>query len=60
VDKITIVSSGNDTSTGANKLTGDVMKIASQIPAFFETLSGMNMSELMANVKGMQPRQEGK
>jgi len=60
VDKITIVSTGNDTATGANKLTGDVMKIASQIPAFFETLSGMNMSELMANVKGMQPRQESK
>ncbi len=58
VDKITIVSSGNDTTTGANKLTGDVMKIASQIPAFFETLSGMNMAELMANVKGMQPRQD--
>jgi flotillin len=58
VDKITIVSTGNDTATGANKLTGDVMKIASQVPAFFETLSGMNMSELMANVKGMQPRQE--
>src|SRR6201996_670985 len=51
VDKITIVSTGNDGSTGANKLTGDMMKIASQIPAFFETLSGMNMSELMANVK---------
>jgi flotillin len=60
VDKITIVSTGNDTTTGANKLTGDVMKIASQIPAFFETLSGMNMSELMANVKGIQPRQESK
>ena len=58
VDKITIVSTGNDTTTGANKLTGDVMKIASQIPAFFETLSGMNMAELMANVKGMQPRQD--
>ena len=58
VDKITIVSTGNDTATGANKLTGDVMKIASQIPALFETLSGMNMAELMANVKGMQPRQD--
>ena len=58
VDKITIVSTGNDSSTGANKLTGDVMKIASQIPAFFETLSGMNMADLMANVKAMQPRQD--
>jgi flotillin len=59
VDKITIVSSGNDTATGANRLTGDMMKIASQVPALFETLSGMNVAELMANVKSMQPRQGG-
>jgi flotillin len=59
VDKITIVSTGNDASTGANKLTGDMMKIASQVPALFETLSGMNMADLMANVKSMQPRQGG-
>ena len=56
VDKITIVSSGNDTSTPANRLTGDMMKIAAQVPALFETLSGMNVAELMANVKSMQPR----
>ena len=60
VDKITIVSSGNDTATGANRLTGDMMKIASQVPALFETLSGMNVAELMANVKSMQPRQGGR
>jgi flotillin len=59
VDKITIVSSGNDSATGAHRLTGDMMKIASQVPALFETLSGMNVSELMANVKGMQPRNGG-
>jgi flotillin len=59
VDKITIVSTGNDNATGANKLTGDMMKIASQAPALFETLSGMNVAELMANVKSMQPRHGG-
>jgi flotillin len=59
VDKITIVSTGADGATGANKLTGDMMKIASQIPALFETLSGMNVAELMANVKSMQPRHGG-
>ena len=58
VDKITIVSSGNDSTTGANKLTGDMMKMAAQVPALFEMLSGMNVAELMANVKSMQPRQE--
>jgi flotillin len=36
-----------------------MMKIASQIPALFESLSGMNVAELMANVKSMQPRHDG-
>ena len=59
VDRITIVSTGSDSTTGANKLTGDMMKIASQVPALFESLSGMNVAELMANVKSMQPRKGG-
>jgi len=59
VDKITIVSTGNDGAAGANKLTGDITKIAAQVPALFEALSGMNMSELMANVKTMRARPNG-
>jgi flotillin len=59
VDKITIVSTGNDGATGASKLTGDMTKIAAQVPALFEALSGMNMSELMANVKSMSARPNG-
>jgi flotillin len=34
-----------------NKITGDMTKMAAQIPALFETLSGMQMSELFAKVK---------
>jgi flotillin len=56
VDKITIVSTGGDEQTGVNKLTGDMTKIAAQVPALFEALSGMKMSDLMANVKAMKPR----
>ena len=52
VDKITIVSTGGDTA-GMNKLTGDLTKMAAQVPALFETLSGMQMSELFARVKGI-------
>jgi len=58
VDKITIVSTGNDEHTGVNKLTGDMTKIAAQVPALFEALSGMKMSELMSNVKAMKPRED--
>src|SRR5215831_3744777 len=36
VDKVTIVSTGNGDAAGAYKLTGDVTKIAAQVPALFE------------------------
>src|ERR1700733_7958595 len=51
VDKITIVSTGNEGAAGVHKITGDMTKIAAQIPALFETLSGMKMSELLGKVK---------
>ena len=59
VDKITIVSTGNDGAAGAHKLTGDITKIAAQVPALFEALSGMDMRELMSNVKSMRARPNG-
>jgi flotillin len=61
VDKITIVSTGENAAgagTGASRLTADMTKIAAQVPALFEALSGMKMSDLMANVKAMKPRDE--
>ncbi|HEY1239275.1 MAG TPA: SPFH domain-containing protein [Bryobacteraceae bacterium] len=51
VDKITVISTGNGDSTGMNKITGDMTKMAAQIPALFETLSGMPLSELFAKVR---------
>ena len=51
VDKITIVSTGNGTTAGASKITGDMAQMAAQVPALFEALSGMQMSELLSKVK---------
>jgi flotillin len=51
VDKITVISTGNGDAAGLNKITGDVTKMAAQIPALFETLSGMPISELFAKVR---------
>src|SRR5271167_3208348 len=51
VDKVTIVSTGNGDAAGAYKLTGDITKIAAQVPALFEALSGMQMSELLGKVR---------
>jgi flotillin len=51
VDKVTIVSTGNGDAAGAYKLTGDITKIAAQVPALFEVLSGMQMSDLLSKVR---------
>ena len=52
VDKITVVSTGGD-SSGMNKITGDLTKMAAQVPALFETLSGMSMTDLLSKVQGI-------
>src|SRR5271169_6156357 len=49
--KITIIFTGNGDTAGLNKITGDSTKRAAQIPARFETLSGMPLSELFAKVR---------
>jgi flotillin len=51
VDKVTIVSTGNGDAAGSYKLTGDIAKIAAQVPALFEALSGMQMSDLLGKVR---------
>ena len=56
VDKITIVSTGDGAAAGMNKVTGDLTKMAAQIPALFETLSGMQMSELFAKIRTIGER----
>ena len=56
VDKITIVSTGNGDSAGVHKVTGDMTKMAAQVPALFEALSGMKMSDLLGKVTAIRDR----
>ncbi len=51
IDKITIVSTGDGQAAGAHKITGDMAQMAAQVPALLEALSGMKMSDLLANVR---------
>jgi flotillin len=51
IDKITIVSTGDGDSAGVNKLTADIAKMAAQVPALFESLSGMSVSEMLSKVR---------
>jgi flotillin len=63
VDKITIVSTGDGSAAGMHKITGDITQMAAQIPALFETLSGMPLSELFSKVRMIgdkSPKQEDK
>jgi flotillin len=53
VDKITVVSTGNGDAAGLHKVTGDMTKIAAQVPALFEALSGMDMSQLLGKVRAI-------
>ena len=62
VDKITIISTGNGDGAGMSKITGDMAAMAAQIPALFETLSGMKISDLLSKVKQIgdsTPRRDG-
>jgi flotillin len=51
IDKITIASTGDGPVAGMNKVTADIAKIAAQIPALFESLSGMQMPELLSKIR---------
>src|SRR5258705_9523455 len=51
VDKVTIVSTGNGDAAGASQLTGDITKIPAQVPALFEALSGIQMSEFLSKMR---------
>jgi flotillin len=53
VDRITIVSTGDGDAAGVNKITGDMAKMAAQVPAMFEALSGMNFKDLFSQVQTM-------
>jgi len=58
VDKITVISTGNGDAAGLNKITGDITKMAAQVPALFETLSGMDIRELLGKVRQIGDKAE--
>ena len=58
VDKITVISTGNDSAAGVNKITADITKMAAQVPALFETLSGMNLTDLLGKVRQLGDKSE--
>jgi len=58
VDKIVMVNSGSE--GGAAKLTGEVANVMAQLPTVVETLSGVNLKNLIENLPGMKKKEEKK
>jgi flotillin len=56
VDRITVVSTGDGATTGMHKITGDIAQMAAQVPALFEALSGMQMSEVLGKIRTIGDR----
>lgn len=52
-DKITIVSTG-DGPSGSHKLVADIAKSLAEIPAVVESLSGVNLKNLIEQIPGMK------
>jgi flotillin len=59
VDKITVVSTGSNGSTGLHKVTSDMTEIAAQVPALVEALSGVPMSDLLSKVRKLGDKPAG-
>jgi flotillin len=64
VDRITVVSTGAEGSTGVHKLTADMAQVVAQVPALLEALTGKKVSELMSRLPalgaGTAPAEAGK
>jgi len=52
IDKITVVSTGdgNGQGTGVNRITSDMSTMLAQVPALFESLTGVNIVDMMKQV----------
>src|SRR6476469_3059854 len=59
VDKITVVSTGGNGSTGMHKITNDLTEIAAQVPALVEALSGVPMADLLSRVRKIGDKPAG-
>jgi len=52
IDKITVVSTGdgNGQGAGVNRITADMSTMLAQVPALFESLTGVDIGEMMQQV----------
>ena len=54
IDKITLVNSGGSDSSGIEKVTKGVTDVIGQMPGVVQMLSGINLTDLVKQVPGIQ------
>jgi flotillin len=57
-DRITIVNTGGE-SLGASKITGDVAKIIAQLPPVIQSLSGVDLADLVSKLPKLGEKDSG-
>ncbi len=55
IDKITLVSTGADGSSGVDRITRGVVDVLAQVPQVCEALTGVGVGELLAGLPGLTP-----
>jgi flotillin len=53
-EKMVIVNTGNGVGGGASKLTGDVTQIVAQLPPIIESLTGIKLERLLAQIPALK------
>ncbi|HWX22362.1 MAG TPA: SPFH domain-containing protein [Candidatus Binatia bacterium] len=53
-EKMIIINSGNGVGGGASKLTGDVTQIVAQLPPVIESLTGIKLEQLLAQIPALR------
>jgi len=53
-EKMVIINTGNGSGGGASKLTGDVTQIVAQLPPVIESLTGIKLERLLAQIPALK------
>jgi flotillin len=54
MEKMVIINSGNGVGGGASKVTGDITQIVAQLPPMIESLTGVKLEKLLAQVPALR------
>jgi flotillin len=51
IDRITMVNTGGNGEVGVSRLTGEMARVMAQVPPVLESLTGLNLNELLARLR---------